>query len=375
MQADGNGIEVPDFTVQNEGAEILGMKVPKFLNGIVNWFKTTQLRNDLRSQFMIGLYVDKLFAGLKTADERKGEVSPVVDVLLKRDQDWRTAYLIEQLSVGVANPEKLRIEAGRRLLDADRLKLRELEYYKAEIAALDTPPQAGTSRDPQEHLFRLVLRLVTDCQWGFLRRSIKRQYAKVYNRRLYWIFVATFALLLVTLFFHATPLEIQSNASCAAEASSGCTNAGETSEGKRDSLNLLGLSGFWLALVAGVFGAAFSMISQSSKRVREATLDDIEAISRPVQMLIRVSLGAGGAGILYFIFKASLIDGVVFPNLDSLGFAKMKTVEASNDALLGTFIPNKDLAALMVWSFLAGFSERLVPSFLDRIETSANETK
>ncbi|ANT62991.1 hypothetical protein AYJ57_21175 (plasmid) [Salipiger sp. CCB-MM3] len=42
---------------------------------------------------------------------------------------------------------------------------------------------------------------------------------------------------------------------------------------------------------------------------------------------------------------------------------------------LGRFAPNANLSKLVVWSFLAGFSERLVPSILGRVENSAQNNE
>jgi hypothetical protein len=41
---------------------------------------------------------------------------------------------------------------------------------------------------------------------------------------------------------------------------------------------------------------------------------------------------------------------------------------------LGPYVPNAELSKLVVWSFLAGFSEKLVPSLLGRIDSKATDT-
>jgi hypothetical protein len=40
---------------------------------------------------------------------------------------------------------------------------------------------------------------------------------------------------------------------------------------------------------------------------------------------------------------------------------------------LSILAPTEDLAKLLVWSFLAGFSERLIPDTLERVETHARD--
>jgi hypothetical protein len=47
---------------------------------------------------------------------------------------------------------------------------------------------------------------------------------------------------------------------------------------------------------------------------------------------------------------------------------------STKDAILSLIFPNPQLALLVVWSFLAGFSERLVPSILQSTEVSLSES-
>lgn len=340
---------LPDFSNHDEDVRIHGFRPPKGLQGYLSWLTSSHLRIALHNQFTSVLLAKRVFEGADGFPERQERSRAATNELMARKRNWVTTHLIELLSIGSMEPEMLDIEMERRLADAEELKLRELTFYKSQHSKLSSSKKEEIDgRD--ERLFQILFQLVADCQSITLSQKVKRQYARVYNRRMYSIFVFAFFVLILTLFFHARP------------------DAG------KDPLALPGLSGFWLAIVAGVFGAAFSMISQPSDKISNATLDDLRSMSKNVQMLSRVSLGAGGAAILYFMFNASLIDGVVFPDIHSLGFTNVGS-DLSEKPPLGSYVPNKELAALMVWSFLAGFSERLVPSFLGRIETSSNETR
>jgi hypothetical protein len=67
------------------------------------------------------------------------------------------------------------------------------------------------------------------------------------------------------------------------------------------------------------------------------------------------AIGALFAGVLYFLFKAELLKGGLFPDLSKTPNAQI-------------------LAQLYAWAFLAGFSERLVPDTLNRLLAKKTES-
>ena len=199
-------------------------------------------------------------------------------------------------------------------------------------------------------------------------------------------------------------------------------------------------SGFGIALVAGLLGASFSALTRQRDIAGLRSLEEVRtAIGYPM-ILLRLGVGTGAAAILYFVFESGLVDGLLFPDLNAIGFgpvmlgggadglaasleplrtglaagvataetlatrlteaaatatgaardtfgeastsiaalsrdlAAMQTeLGARGSAELGRYVPNTDLSKLVVWSFLAGFSEMLVPNILGRVERSAGE--
>jgi hypothetical protein len=161
-------------------------------------------------------------------------------------------------------------------------------------------------------------------------------------------------------------------------------------------------------------------------------------------ILLRLGVGTGAAAILYFVFEAGLVDGLLFPDLNAIGFGPVLLGGGEGEALsaslenlrnaltssaeraealagrlgeavgalaatapgrealggigtelaglgealdrlggeigprrdteLGRYVPNPHLSKLVVWSFLAGFSEMLVPNILGRVEAGAETT-
>jgi len=97
----------------------------------------------------------------------------------------------------------------------------------------------------------------------------------------------------------------------------------------------------------------------------------------PRRNRLRGCVGMTGAVIVSFFLQAGVLSGGLFPAFPSIGlqvtdFPSSQQVGATTQdfARFHLILPDKDLALLIVWSFLAGFSERLVPTILQDTETA-----
>jgi hypothetical protein len=79
-------------------------------------------------------------------------------------------------------------------------------------------------------------------------------------------------------------------------------------------------------------------------------------------------MGALGAVLLVVCFATKLVEGTLFPSI-SLGATPANGVIRVLDTMQ---LNNDSLVRLLLWSFLAGFSERLVPDTLDRLVARAD---
>ena len=122
--------------------------------------------------------------------------------------------------------------------------------------------------------------------------------------------------------------------------------------------------GLIVALASGFFGATFSMLLQTQRRAAATSLDDLSSASSWRTLMVRSSVGLGGAAILYFFFESGLLEGSLWPKLEALAYQPLGNG--------GTrLVPNQDLCLLVIWCFLGGFSETLVPNILTRTEEKA----
>lgn len=108
----------------------------------------------------------------------------------------------------------------------------------------------------------------------------------------------------------------------------------------------------WWAIVSSVlfFGALGSTVSFFSRQ----TLGPVE-MSKTRTLVGTQLFGAVFASLLFLAFIGGLIQGSLFPQFEGDG------------GWFSTIFRPPSWARLMVWSFIAGFSERFVPDLLDNL--------
>ncbi len=294
-----------------------------------DWFWGGQANNvtegeikELTDQFYVTLRA--YFAGVQAAD---GNLAPAalqrVEALLKSDgrRSWSQAYEIEQMLVHLFDDERLKTELGVRSLEASTtLRLPLANFYARQMKDTNSLKQQRG----------LLARLVNDLQWRYTVNEVKRRYSEDITRRTGWLFA-------LALLLFAT-----------------CTAYIVLSEPLYGDLRLLIFAG-----LAGTWGATFSMLGSLKSQLAASELDHLKLMRPWVVLLSRALIGTGAGAVLYFFLRSGLLGGGAFPQLTTL------------DAASG---PGKDLALLMIWCFIAGFSEKLVPSLLEKTEARAGGT-
>lgn len=132
-----------------------------------------------------------------------------------------------------------------------------------------------------------------------------------------------------------------------------------------------------LVMLAGTLGAFFSAlirlynIDQLSIALVSPTVTELEGRYLLMYSLVPPIIGAIASVVLYVAFVGGVIGGGIFPEM---------TCKPSNgcDSLI-TVMRNygpkgaQDYGKVLIWGFIAGFSERLVPDMLQALVTKSQK--
>jgi hypothetical protein len=126
-----------------------------------------------------------------------------------------------------------------------------------------------------------------------------------------------------------------------------------------------------LVVLLGILGAFFSALTRLYK-VDEAgaalispTVEHLGGRYLLMYSFVPPVIGAIAAVVLYLIFIGKLLNGVLFPEIGCVAGKECATIQD----LMHNYLPSKaeDYGKALVWSFIAGFSERLVPDLLQSL--------
>lgn len=251
-----------------------------------------------------------------------------------KERTWHDAYDLEQQLVLLFDDETLETELERRLLEArTSLPPEVVTWYQSTVQAA----QAAKKRP-------LLTRLVNDIQWRYTKDEARRGYTKQITKRTEIVFTVSaflFAITVVTVVIATNHLLV---------------------------LPFVG--------AAGAFGAAFSMMTSLKSRLGDSTFDDLKLNRSWGLILARILVGIGASYVLYFFIASELLSGDAFPALGG-GDAETEGDAGGADGGSGdatsSLLFDAEFAKLFIWSFISGFSEKLVPNLLARTEGRLNE--
>lgn len=272
---------------------------------------------ELTAQFYVTL--EAYFAKVKSAGEPRCQKSyERIEQLLTEERNWTNAYAIEQLLIHLFDDCTLNSELQCRVREAkEGLSPALAEYYAAEAA------KTGLSANERR---ALLSRLVNDLQWRYTVNEVKRGYTKEITLKTGQLFILSLLVFAISVLLTLAFPNL-----------------------KQFDMRLL-----VPAVLAGCWGAAFSMLSSLRDRLDASDLDSLKVLRARWVLGSRVLIGAGAASVLYFFFVSGLVSGSAFPDL--------KAADPSTVWQLNTF------GLLVVWCFIAGFSERLIPGLLKKTE-------
>jgi hypothetical protein len=192
---------------------------------------------------------------------------------------------------------------------------------------------------------------VNDLQWRYELMESKREYQRQLSSRTALLFIWVF------LFFMAYVI-------VATGMLFTDTDSGNVAQVTRQVNELVGERpvAFYfftvgLAVVAGCLGACFSMLTSLKPRLEQSTLDDLKILHASSNLMTRALIGICAGLIIFYFIRAGLLTGPLVPDL-------IVRTDAGYDLFTA-------MALLVVWCFLGGFSEKLVPALLSKTEGQA----
>ena len=126
-----------------------------------------------------------------------------------------------------------------------------------------------------------------------------------------------------------------------------------------------------LVVLAGMLGAFFSALTrlyhvdQAGAALITPTLQGLGGWYMIIYATVPPVIGAIAALVLYMLFVSGLVQGDLFPEIDCVKGTKCDNIAN----LMKNYWPVEpsDYGKALVWSFVAGFSERFVPDLLQTL--------
>jgi hypothetical protein len=285
---------------------------------------------------------------------------------------WNEAYRLERLLALIEPPDTLTQEVDRRLNEAIAKKLTSVERLTLDVSAAksnsidnsQTPPALNSGG--MQRLRSALINLLEELHWDDQRKFYATPIQRDAVQRIVFLDLIAFAALVAPFFWIYYKA---SHISSDPKALPGV-----------DIVNL----GAWawlpayIVIMSGAFGAYFSRLIDILRNGDTLSIRELQNSKSIWSLFLRGAVGMCGALVVFFFLKSGLITGGVFPDFTTLGFDFINykgTTDNPTQATIANEVmliiePSKALALLVLWSFIAGFSERLVPTILANTEAS-----
>jgi hypothetical protein len=243
--------------------------------------------------------------------------------------------------------EQLRQQIGACLQDLTSLDQAEADALRPDCQELLKQPVDGSSPGSDDAMLRVcLLRLMESVHWNDKKKYLVRELHRQATHRILLCLLVSFVVLILPYLFIYLDFSPQQQV---------------VSGGWWTLLPL------WTALTAGLFGAFFFRLTDINNQSTAMSVDKAVLQAKWSYTLLRAGVGVCGGLVVYIFLRSGIATGALFPVFNEVSI-DLVPVKAP-DAVTMTFaMPSKAVALLTLWSFLAGYSEKLVPGILGSAE-------
>ena len=218
--------------------------------------------------------------------------------------------------VGLMTKEEIDVDFEVRMIKTKGLLCKELYRYYSE-----------TSKSANISLRRELLeRLIRDTQWYNKILDLERTYYSKTRLRTSFLFVLS-----IVLFFAVDQLPFISEILSIKKGDKG--------------------DAVLTAITSGFLGACFSMLISLKTRLNLRSIADLRVLHRFDYISSRALIGLVSGLILFYFFDSEIVRAPLFPDFNHEGMST-------------EFLNHENLALLVVWCFVSGFSEKFVPDLI-----------
>lgn len=330
-------------------------KVSNWLHRFNKWFYSSNF-DHLNQQSYI-----RLSTSFQNID-KQGPTVPYIEQQLeklKNQPDWNTAKSIELLLIPLLKECDLDIELRHQLHKAATLfNAQEYEFFSNEFDKISDGDALS-----QERKRALLNKLTATIHKLYEDRQLRSLFANKARLKIGFFFSLSilFSVFLLTIGILNPDGIYQYCARYCPEfqwVNSLTSDIADTSEAQH--IDKIHLHYAITSLMAGYMGACFSMLISLKGRVESISLQEMDNLHSLHFILTRIITGIGAALICYYFFRAEILSGSLFPD-----FSQKQEISLNSQ----TFF------TLIIWCFLAGFSEKLVPSILSSTEAQIDKKK
>jgi hypothetical protein len=298
-----------------------------------------------------------------------------VDALFPENPDvsadaagWSKLNFAEQCVGAHLTDWQLAVEYRHCLDLAKGRDLPSFAFYEDKAKLFETPPPAGATLEERRAVY---LSLLDSLQASLIETRFRRRLRRETAARLFKFGIGVVLIALLPLVIYLTTYW-----------------RGPSAEATKGYQVFSGEPGFPLMMVVafGILGAFFSRVLSFQAKLATMSFEDVVNLYQWRMLVLRLLYGMIGAVMFYYVLRGGLVGGTAFPDLSKLavGEQTLWKADASGGATptadgklqltsLTILAPTVELAKLLIWSFLAGFSERLVPDTLARTEAQASK--